>query len=133
MWFWLSGCGPPGVANLDARVCGDCHSVDQGQFVAPGGATDPDDPAVGAHPIHLHGGDKSVGMTCAECHPSPEDIPSHIDGEAQISWGEVADTRGVAEPYDGSGSCTVWCHGADFDGRAIEAPEWTRVDGSQVD
>lgn len=139
-WFWILGlwagvgCVQIG-ADDGAYTCGDCHSIDPDEpFRAPGGATDPGDPSVGAHPIHLLGGTKSVGSPCVACHPEPDprDLAAHIDGIAQIEWGSTADTAGASLDYDGSGSCTVWCHGAALVGGTVARPQWTRVDGSQI-
>ncbi len=125
------------VADESSQDCAACHSIDasEGEFRAPGGATSPAHAGVGAHYTHLAGGMKSVGMGCIACHPVPDslDDPGHIDGPpVEVRWGEVARTDGVAQVYDGSGTCLVWCHGAGLDGGRIERPRWTIVDGSQI-
>jgi len=119
----LSESAPPGEPS-----CASCHGSEANPAPpsALGGITDPTYLGVGAHQIHLSGGEATRGMGCGECHPFPEtlDAEGHIDTPwpAEVAWGEVASTAGQAAPWDRQvATCTVWCHGAD-------APAW--VEGS---
>ena len=110
--------------------CGSCHGseVNAAPPTALGGITDPEYLGNGAHQIHMTGGANTKAMGCGECHPFPEtlDAEGHIDTPwpAEVTWGEVAKTRGEAAPWDREeATCTVWCHGT-------SAPDWVGGDAS---
>lgn len=106
-------------------ACGACHG--EGDDPAPpralSGATDPKDPGVGAHQIHLHP-TASAPVPCEACHvvPAVVNAPGHLDdqtpGAEVIFSGRALRADGVAATYTHGICANTACHGAD-------TPSWT--------
>ncbi|MGE0327613.1 MAG: CxxxxCH/CxxCH domain-containing protein, partial [Polyangiaceae bacterium] len=76
------------------------------------GNTDPTSPGVGAHRVHLAGGNASRPVECQECHqvPSTSDL-THPNGQAELVFSGVSQASADAPSYDSAAqSCTVYCH-----------------------
>jgi predicted CxxxxCH...CXXCH cytochrome family protein len=95
---------------------------------------------VGAHRRHLElqGDDVRAPLSCDTCHVVPtRSVDGHVDGVARVRLLDPAAAGGAAGRWDPeTGRCEgVYCHGATLrDGSrgSATAPEWTRVDGSQM-
>ncbi len=96
---------------------------------------------VGAHQKHLGASLVFRKVECNECHVVPATVKAagHFDtpAPAELTFSGVA-TAGVAKPqWDGVKCSDTYCHGTavkagqDMKG-SVPAPEWTKVDGSQV-
>ncbi len=68
------------------------------------GSSDPHDPGVGAHSIHLDASSTHGPVACDECHVVPErtDSPGHIDHAppATLVFGALAKENGLTPNYD---------------------------------
>ncbi len=123
-----------GTVELRTVTCHDCHGSEDNP--APprdtSGNTDTSAPGVGAHQIHLAGGEHSRPLACNECHHVPQkwDDPAHMDGApAEVSITGVGATDGRAPAFDyPSLSCgNTWCHSPE-PGTSNASPKWTSVD-----
>lgn len=89
------------------------------------GETAATDRAVGAHQKHLTGGEIGGAIGCAECHAVPADL-GHLDGAAQVTFGDAARRDGAAPAWSGTGCASTYCHGATLAaGGSSTAPTWT--------
>ena len=109
--------------HVDGRVdfssgdCGSCHG-DDGSPAPPvdlAGNTEVTAIGVGAHRVHLAGGDFSRALECGECHVVPESVeePAHADGlPAEVVFSGVARAHDRAPLWDReTTSCTEsFCH-----------------------
>lgn len=124
--------------------CNACHGS-EGSNAPPksiAGDTETTARGVGAHQKHLGGGGLFYRrIECGDCHvvPATVEAPGHFDTAlpAELTFSGVA-AAGAAKPtWDGVKCTNTYCHatvveaGADMKG-AVMAPEWTKVDGSQV-
>ncbi len=113
-------------------ACTDCHGGLDNQTGAPPDGLDGEVTsaalAVGAHTMHLDGGDISDGIPCDECHDVPSSVlqSGHLgsDSIAEMSWGNLA---GVLSTWNrGSATCSdTYCHGNFNGGDGTNAPVWT--------
>jgi predicted CxxxxCH...CXXCH cytochrome family protein len=122
--------------------CTTCHGA-SGSSIAPPQDTNNNINAsfsgVGAHQIHLQGGDLGSPVACGECHALPEGFadPAHIDGDgrAELVWGPFATQDGALVPhYDSeSHSCSdTYCHSGGRFG-ANPTVVWNEVGAGQAD
>jgi predicted CxxxxCH...CXXCH cytochrome family protein len=93
---------------------------------------------VGAHQAHLTGTTlRAQPVACTECHTVPPDL-AHVgpalDTPASLTWGPLATTGGLSPAFNPvPATCSAtYCHGASLVGGSATAPQWTRVDGSQI-
>lgn len=131
-----------GEVNLQAATCSVCHgkSDREGDWLrkaAPpqdlAGNTDPTALGVGAHDVHLSGGNIGGPFPCSTCHVVPKDekdveAPGHADTPlpAEIVFSGIALAGGQTPTWDReTKKCSnVWCHG----GNVAVSPatqEWT--------
>jgi len=112
----------PGWDDSVEYTCTGCHGGQESQIGAPpldlGGNDRPTHLGVGAHTVHLDGGDFSDGAACNECHIVPDSTFSagHVDADmiAEITWGNLVTDDGDIEPdwNRGAASCSdTYCHG----------------------
>lgn len=104
---------------------------------------------VGAHQVHVRGGEFSVGFDCNECHIKPATLrdSGHLDGSngAEVIFQDSSLARhktpsGIGEyivpnPVYSSNDVTcsnTYCHGYFRNGNINNSPRWTVVDGSQA-
>ncbi|MCA9569380.1 MAG: hypothetical protein KC656_16145, partial [Myxococcales bacterium] len=134
--------GPPdpathidGILQVDpAQGCDACHGQDGDPAPPPAldGATDPSDPGVGAHTVHLDGTGVGPAIACATCHPVPTDVNDvpHLSGTTDVVMSGPAAAGGVTPAYEPSTqTCTVYCHGVTFAGATAPTPAWTDDQG----
>ena len=115
--------------------CALCHGDEASPAPPMGleGETSGDEPAVGAHRVHVLGDQLQTPVACSECHRVPEawSDPGHMDdtdGEAELVFGPLATADGVLTPVYEDGRCaSVYCHGAGLDGGTVATPAWTQV------
>jgi predicted CxxxxCH...CXXCH cytochrome family protein len=132
--------------NLTAELsCSGCHGGLDNETGAPpydlSGNSETTFKGIGAHTIHVAGGDLSDGMDCVECHKKPENTEDedHIGPEllpAELDWGGIAVAENAEPSWDGSAICAnVYCHG-EFNrrggGNTDNNPSWIVVDGTQA-
>jgi predicted CxxxxCH...CXXCH cytochrome family protein len=137
----LSGCQAHPILANEIPLCERCHGGD-GSAAPPRSATglaDTSARGVGAHQRHLalQGGDVRAALPCDTCHVVPASVDAHVDGAVPVRFQDPAAAGGAAARWNtGTGRCdNVYCHGATLrDGTRgpATAPEWTRVDGSQI-
>ncbi len=133
---WLSVLGLSVLGCLQTRNdtsqtaevarCATCHGDPSrsGDYLARSapptdlaGGTDPSDPGVGAHSIHLSASSTHAAFACSECHVVPDrtDAPGHADhgSPATLVFGSLAKTSGHEPRYDlATRSCRdSYCHG----------------------
>jgi len=114
---------PDGVTHVNGAVdlalpegCGTCHGDEETGAPPPalGGATNADEPGVGAHQRHLDPNlDDRIApvVACDSCHvvPTESDVlaDGHVDAEAPA---DVTLPEGATyDPVERT--CVVWCHG----------------------
>lgn len=136
----LLACGKPDKLSQTTSnsLCTSCHgsvSTNSAPPNAINGASTTTDIAVGAHQAHLSGSDISDPVACTECHlvPAAIDDTGHIDSSlpAEVVFGALATTSGVAPNWNGASCSNVYCHGASLSGGTHTEPIWTLVDGTQ--
>jgi len=127
-----------GTVELMGMNCNSCHGSEDNAAppVSTKGSSDTGDTEVGAHQSHVRDGDLRMALACDNCHIVPQDIndPGHLDDPpAEITWGDLAKTGGLAPEWDrNDDKCSnAYCHGATLSGGSITEPEWTKVDGTQ--
>jgi predicted CxxxxCH...CXXCH cytochrome family protein len=127
------------TGSAAGAVCLGCHGSAQGSAppVSTKGTTATSDVRVGAHQSHLGPNPYRKPIACDECHvvPASEGSPGHIDANgdhAQVVFGFLAKANGAAPQWDGARCSATYCHGATLAGGRTSAPEWTKVDGTQV-
>lgn len=135
-----------GVLNLvdfDALACDACHGDDAAAPAPPpalDGSTDTATPGVGAHDAHLSGALGAV-VACGECHVVPQEVDAagHFDSalpaDVEFAAGGLARTGGADPSYAATTTtcASTYCHGETLLGATITDPDWTVVDGSQVE
>jgi predicted CxxxxCH...CXXCH cytochrome family protein len=118
-----------------ATACTFCHGGGDNASGAPPdglrGETARSDLAVGAHTVHVSGGNRSVGYDCTECHVKPFDLsdPGHlgIDSIAEITWGGIAPASGI-NWNRGTAQCSNnYCHGNFPGGYPSNTSVWTNT------
>lgn len=128
-----------GVVDLvDLSRCDTCHGT--GPLGAPGpaldGSTDPADPGVGFHAVHLAGGGIGAAVACTDCHVVPADPgdPGHVDDDApaEVTFGGRAVLDGATPSYDGARCSGTYCHGATLAGGSNTAPHWVGAAPNEV-
>ncbi len=91
---------------------------------------------VGAHAKHLSGGNLSEGFSCKTCHTVPEafDDTGHVDSNlpAELNFTGLAVQDGATPQFDGQTCQNSYCHGNFSYGNNSNAPQWTKVDGTQA-
>jgi predicted CxxxxCH...CXXCH cytochrome family protein len=123
----------------DLQACNACHgnALNAAPPVDTAGSSDPSRATVGAHQAHLQAqSGLSAPVACDACHLVPAETYAfgHIDdAPAEVRFGALAGTGGLSPLWDGtSDTCSnTWCHGAKLTGGSVNAPLWTRLDGSQ--
>jgi hypothetical protein len=105
--------------------CSTCHGGSESSAPPNALSDDPDDPAIGAHAVHVAYSD----VYCAECHVVPTSLDSegHLDGTfpavAEVVWGSIANQNGTINPTYLGGTCaSSYCHGG-FIYTKANAPE----------
>jgi predicted CxxxxCH...CXXCH cytochrome family protein len=128
-----------GVVELvDLDRCDTCHGT--GPLGAPGpaldGSTDPEDPGVGFHAVHLSGGALGAAVACTDCHvvPAAAGDPGHLDDgpPAEVTFGGRALVDGATPAYDGLRCSGTYCHGATLGGGSNTAPRWVSAAPNEV-
>ncbi len=123
-----------GVAQKTCRIChlntpedcSTCHG--SGVNSAPpgdlAGSTETSARGVGAHQVHVTGGELANGMNCGVCHIEPQTVnePGHIDSDrpADVRFDGLALWKGAEPTWDGTTCENAYCHGS-------SAPRWTAV------
>jgi predicted CxxxxCH...CXXCH cytochrome family protein len=124
-----------GKVDVLGLSCTSCHGDTARNDAAPPAGTHGETAttarAVGAHQSHLGAGPLSSGIACTECHVVPTST-SHSDGTVKLTFGPIATTGGAAPQFNGSSCSASYCHGNFNGGVAGNAPQWTRVDGTQA-
>ncbi|MCS7229718.1 MAG: CxxxxCH/CxxCH domain-containing protein [Candidatus Kryptonium sp.] len=104
---------------------------------------------VGAHQVHLKGGQISSGYDCVECHIQVTSLrtPGHLDNTpyAEIVFNDSALAKnrtpiGIGEylvpnpvySFDNLTCSNTYCHGYFRNGNLNNAPKWNVVDGTQA-
>lgn len=124
-----------GKIDTNGASCTSCHGSAASAAPPKGthGETATTDPAVGAHQSHLTAGALRVAVPCAECHVVPASVASHPSGTLDLTFGTLARTGGAQPRFDGTSCASTYCHGATLNaGGTLQAPAWTKVDGSQA-
>jgi predicted CxxxxCH...CXXCH cytochrome family protein len=108
-----------GILQVTDAACNTCH----GDMTSPAppksttNQTAPTDPAVGAHRVHLAGGQVSAPVACNTCHVVPVhvDDPGHKDHPlpAWLIFGGMSSANGATPTFDPmTGKCSdTYCHG----------------------
>lgn len=118
-----------GQAEYQLGNCTACHGSANNPAPPPdtAGHTDPSQPGVGAHAVHLSGGTSSRAVACAECHqvPGADDL-THPNGLSELVFSGVAVADARTPTYDAATrSCAdAWCHSPSPNG-AHGSPKWT--------
>jgi len=124
-----------GQVQISPAACNACHGSAQNAAPPSGtrGESLTTELAVGAHQQHLQGGALAGPVACASCHVVPTSA-SHEDGTAQVAFGGVATTGGAAPAWNrATATCSAtYCHGQFVGGNLLNAPTWTKVDGTQA-
>lgn len=112
--------------HVDGQVqliqdCSGCHGSAQNPAppVDTSGSSDPRRIGVGAHQLHLRGGDFSRPLNCSDCHrvPTTTQALGHLDSgaatPADVDFGGAAVANGRNPRWDRSNlTCNgSWCHG----------------------
>jgi predicted CxxxxCH...CXXCH cytochrome family protein len=75
----------------------------------------------------------SLPVPCAECHVPVTKLgqAGHYDSArpAEVSFGVLARTGGLAPAFTAGGCTNTWCHGAKLPGGSNKSPSW--IDGAQ--
>ena len=111
--------------------CNTCHGSAENN--APpqdlAGHTETTHQGVGAHQVHVMGGEIGTPLDCSACHINPDafDAPGHFDDTpgAEIVWGALARANDADPVWDGTTCSNVYCHGE-------SAPVWTEVGSGQA-
>jgi predicted CxxxxCH...CXXCH cytochrome family protein len=114
------------------EVCIQCHGGTDNQTGAPPlgleGETATSALAVGAHTVHLEGGNVADAFECTECHRVPSSLLDfgHLGTNeiAEITWGSLAGASASWDHFAGTCSGT-YCHGNFAGGDAGNTPLWT--------
>jgi predicted CxxxxCH...CXXCH cytochrome family protein len=125
----------------DTMDCSSCHGSQKNNAPPKSvdGSARVSDIGVGAHQAHLVGGKVAQPILCSECHVVPFDMTTHPDpngGSAKVVFAGRATLLGAQPVWDRttlrcSGS---YCHGGTLSGaESRDPPEWTTVDGSNLD
>ncbi len=111
-------------------------------------------PGVGAHQVHVVGGNFSLGFDCNECHIKPDSLrsPGHLPidvndttlSRAEVEFQPSSLSRNstpsgtgdslVPNPnysYDQLTCSNTYCHGYFKNGNLNNTPKWNVVDGTQ--
>lgn len=123
------------------QTCHDCHGDETSNAPPLGvdGETETSTRAVGAHRSHIRAmaSDWHRDVLCEDCHtvPSSPGDPGHDDGTVDLAFSALAMMDGATPMFDGATTtCSgVYCHGATRGGGTHTEPDWTVVDGSQVE
>ncbi len=133
------------VVEKDAAPaeCHACHGSSDSPAPPNGvkGNTDPSDPGVGAHRVHVMASPDHLAYGCETCHvvPSTPFDPGHMDnpnGRAKLVFGGMALAAGATPTYDydeKAPTCSnTYCHGAKLKAPGAHTqPQWNKVDGTQ--
>lgn len=122
-----------GVIDVAGLSCTSCHG--SGTSPAPPlgthGETSTADRAVGAHQSHVQAGPFARALACGECHVVPTST-GHADGTVRVTFGTLATAGGATPQWNGASCSATYCHGNFSGGVTRNAPEWTKVDGTQA-
>jgi predicted CxxxxCH...CXXCH cytochrome family protein len=120
-----------GMVEYKAGDCKNCHGSDANPAppVDTLGNSDFSALGVGAHQVHLSGGEFSRPLQCGECHIVPEHVedPTHIDAPpAEVIFSGVAQTDKRDPNWDHqSATCTAsYCHGPSPSDDMRASPVW---------
>jgi predicted CxxxxCH...CXXCH cytochrome family protein len=107
--------------------CATCHG--NPPSAATGSPTTQGRAKVGAHDVHLAGGDLANAIACGSCHVVPSaDSPEpleHIDGSSAPAFTGVANT-GFTSTYDEANlTCATYCHGQTLRRGQNTTPAWS--------
>ncbi len=123
-----------GRVEVQLGECSTCHGgkTSPAPPVDTRGNTEVSAEGVGAHAIHLAGGDNGRPLECGECHevPSGPAAAAHVDGlPAEVVLGGVAasDSRRPAFNYGNLRCSSTWCHGPTNPSNS--SPVWTSTSG----
>jgi predicted CxxxxCH...CXXCH cytochrome family protein len=124
-----------GVIEVAGLSCTSCHGDPARADPAPPfgtrGETATSDRAVGAHQSHLKAGPFAGAVACGECHVVPAGT-AHAGGTVKLTFGALATTGGATPQWNGASCSATYCHGNFSGGIASNAPQWTKVDGTQA-
>jgi len=119
-----------GKVEGGAKDCDSCHG--SGGVAAPpkdlSGNTLVTALGVGAHRVHLGGGDVSRALACSECHAVPAKVedPGHTDSAlpAEVALVGVAQSDNRTPIWDRKAKrcADAWCHSPS---KPAPSPEWT--------
>jgi len=120
-----------GQAEYQLGNCTACHGSGDSPTPPPDthGNTDPTQPGVGAHSVHLTGGSASRPVACSECHQVPDTTDlTHPNGQSELLFSGVAVTAARTPTYDSARrSCSDgWCH-APSQSDPRSSPGWTEA------
>jgi predicted CxxxxCH...CXXCH cytochrome family protein len=117
--------GTPGRAGADPYVAAAPPAGTRGETATSARA-------VGAHMKHLQDGAMRAAIACSECHALPSQ-QVHGDGTVTMTFGALAKTGGAAPSFNGTSCASTYCHGSTLAaGGTLQAPSWTKVDGTQA-
>lgn len=125
-----------GVVELRAETCSQCHGREDDP--APPfdtlGNTSRAALGVGAHSVHLTGGESSRPVACVECHqvPSSPDDFAHADGlPAEVALSGIAEVGGREPRWERTSQRCVdgWCHSPGPSAKG-SSPRWTSAQSS---
>lgn len=119
-----------GQVEVTEGDCSKCHGSAGNPAPPPDteGNTQTSALGVGAHQIHLSGGNVSRAVLCEECHRVPEKVgdPEHVDEPpAEVLFSGVSTTADRTPLWDReTRTCTdSWCHGPST--TSSSSPVWT--------
>ena len=91
---------------------------------------------VGAHTVHVSGGELSSGFSCEVCHKVPGSFneTGHVDSDlpAEVLFSGLAIEEDAGGVWNGTGCSGTYCHGGFELGVSGNSPKWTLVDGTQA-
>jgi len=130
----------------DTAVCNECHNGGTMSCTSCHGGTDnltgapplglndetsTNQLAVGAHTIHLEGGDYADAFDCSDCHNVPTNVTDngHIDPDniAELSFSALAGGQSTWNRITAECS-NLYCHGNFTGGYVNNDPIWTGTD-----
>lgn len=114
--------------------CTSCHGGTDNTTGAPPidlkGNTTTTARGVGAHTMHVSSSPWANAFDCQECHIKPQQIgdAGHVDltPPAEIVWGQLSKSDGLAAGWDGNSCTNIYCHGASLKNGKISSARWTQ-------
>ncbi|MBI4817592.1 MAG: CxxxxCH/CxxCH domain-containing protein [Deltaproteobacteria bacterium] len=120
-----------GILDVTDLDCNSCHG-DADSPAPPkdlDNATSNTDPNVGAHRVHLAGGEHSAAVACSTCHlvPVHRDDPGHVDSDrpAELRFSGRASAESHTPSYANGSCASTYCHAGP--GASGAEPAWNTV------